>query len=248
MEYTLALDVSTERALRTLMCLFLFELLRYRIVEATSRARLVSMPHTLAVLLAFLCVTYALTVGIVEGDYGASVVWSASVGVLVWGVCNAVLMNISTTWSRKMAEKDALAGVANCVFAGLAGANALSVWYLVAAIVVLRVFDMDSDPGLPTGMVLQQVLVAVPIKVTVVDHVHSCTVRLSNTPPVLNVTMENNEVTAVGYAAAVLQAAQLSHPKLALSKVTYANDTLVPSNVSIVDIQRQDALRRLTVT
>ena len=97
-------------------------------------------------------------------------------------------------------------------------------------------------------IVLQQVLVAVPIEVTVVDHVHSCTVRLSNTPPVLKVTMEKNEVTAVGYAAAVLQAAQLSHPKLALSIVKDADDTLVPPNVSIVDIQRQDALRRLTVT
>ena len=220
MEYTLALDASTEQCIRTLLCLFLFELFRYRIVAATESARFVRMPHTLAVLLAYLAVTYALTVGIVEGDYGASIVWSASVGVVVWGVCNAVLMNISSTWSRQMAEDDVMAGIVSCVLAGVAGANALNVWYLIAAIAILLLFTHeDSGPG--SGMLPYQALTIRPIPITVLihgqDHGGTVTFVADN---LFVVDLVGKIGTAGTYREAVLEAARASHPSESLQEVT----------------------------
>ena len=223
MKYTLALDASTERHIRTLLCLYIFELLRYRYVNATAGARFVRMPHTLAVLLAYLIVTYALTVGIVEGNYTKSIAWSACVGVVVWGVCNLVLMNISNAWSRERAEDDVMAGIASCILAGVVGANALNVWYLVAAIFLLTVTN-ESASSTESGILPEKALTNQPIPIIVAihgkDHHGSVSFVVDN----LFVVRLANQVSAEHtYNDAVLAAARASHPTITFNQVTLQN-------------------------
>lgn len=252
MQYTLTLDTSTENNFRTLLCLYLLELLRYRFVAVTAHARAVRAPYALSVLLAYLCVTYALTVGIVKGDYAASVAWCASVGVLAWGVCNAVLMNLSPTWSRQMAEDDTLAGIIYCVLAGVAGANALNVWYLAAAVGCIMFLNQDLSTASTSGFLPLQALTSMEVQISVsikgkFPHVHGGTVIYQHQGKVFQVALNEGKKRYFDpvYTAAVLAAVQASHS--GVQNIVDSQENII-ENVNIDNIRSDQNLQHLIAT
>ena len=152
--------------LRVVLSLSIFSVAWLGYFAGAAYARVRDPPHRVVMLVVYGIVAYAVTVGIQCDDYSTSIAWGASVGALVWGAFNGVMVNISDAWSVELAVMDVLSGVCSCILAAAVGVARYALQDMLCLLIVTYVLvasraphaephaEPHADPGLHVGHTL----------------------------------------------------------------------------------------------
>ena len=250
--YTLHPDVHIKDAARTLLCLFAFDLLWFGYLSSYGAIRFRRMPYRIIALMVYLIIAYSLTTGIVVGNYVASIGWAASIGVLVWGVFNGVMINLTVQWTTDIAVQDTLAGVTNCIVAAAVGAKSYSVWYPAIVILGLLIFltlysissaTSTSNTFVPFAQIVQYEMSPVALMINGKQVV----VSQQENGKYWLVMLHDTRYIGDTFVNAVLHAFNTADTGQHYTQVYDLKTKTVPAHITMATLRQTESMRTLTV-